>query len=226
MKTITDELFKLKDEKYADFSFKLAPTLKREDFIGVRAPALKGYYKKIKNEPYVKEFLDELPHHYYDENMLHSICLSDIKDYDEALTRVNQFLPYVDNWAACDTLKPKAFAKNKEKLIKEIKKWVKSKKTYTIRFGIEMLMNFYLDEDFKEEYLDIVSPIRSEEYYVNMMIAWYYATALAKQYDMVIKDIENHKLDKWTHNKAIQKAIESYRITDEQKVYLRSLKIV
>ena len=193
--------------------------------IGVRTPDLRNDAKKIIKENKYKEFLEELPHKYFDENQLHAFIISEIKDYEKCIIYINKFLPYVDNWATCDQMSPKIFKKNKDKLIIEIMRWIKSKETYTVRFGIGMLMQYYLDDDFNPKYLEKVSKIKSKEYYVNMMIAWYFATALAKQYDEAIKYIENDILDKWTHNKTIQKALESYRITSEQKKYLKSLKL-
>ena len=221
---IEKELFKLQDKKYKEFQIKLIPTTSPENIIGVRTPDLRNLAKDLIKENNYKEFLNELPHKYFDEKQLHAFIISGLKDYNECINYINEFLPYVDNWATCDQMSPKIFRKHHDKLFKDIKVWLKSKKTYTIRFGIGMLMEHYLDEDFKEEYLELVSKIRSEEYYVNMMIAWYFATALAKQHDKTINYIENNKLDKWVHNKTIQKAIESYRITNEQKEYLRSLK--
>ena len=225
MEKILKELFKLQDKKYRDFQVKLIPGSSIDKMIGVRTPDLRKYSKELIKENNYKEFLDELPHNYFDENQLHAFILSEIKDYDECINYINKFLPYVDNWATCDQMSPKVFKKNKDKLLLEIKKWLKSKDTYTIRFGIGMLMQHYLDDDFKKEYLKLVSKIKSNEYYINMMIAWYFATALAKQYKDTIPYLEDKILDKWTHNKTIQKAIESYRITNEQKEYLRSLKI-
>ncbi len=225
MEKILKELFKLQDKKYRDFQVKLIPGSSIDKMIGVRTPDLRKYSKELIKENNYKEFLDELPHNYFDENQLHSFILSEIKDYDECINYMNRFLPYVDNWATCDQMSPKVFKKNKDKLLLEIKKWLKSKDTYTIRFGIGMLMQHFLDDDFKKEYLKLVSKIKSNEYYINMMIAWYFATALAKQYKETIPYLEDKILDKWTHNKTIQKAIESYRITNEKKEYLRSLKI-
>ena len=222
---IRGELFKMQDKEYRDFQAKLIPGKTVDVMIGVRTPDLRKYAKELVKEGKYEDFLKDLPHKYFDENQLHAFILSEIKDYDECLEYVEKFLPYVDNWATCDQMSPKVFKKNKEKLLERIKVWIKSDKTYTIRFGIGMLMQHYLDEDFKKEYLKWVSEIKSEEYYVNMMIAWYFATALAKQYEETIKYIEKQKLDKWTHNKTIQKSVESYRITDNQKNYLRSLKI-
>jgi len=222
---IVDDLFKMKDKEYRDFQVKLIPGKTVDVMIGVRTPDLRKYAKELVKEGKYEDFLKDLPHKYFDENQLHAFILSEIKDYDECIEYVERFLPYVDNWATCDQMSPKVFKKNKDKLLERIKVWIKSDKTYTIRFGIGMLMQHYLDEDFKKEYLKWVSEIKSEEYYVNMMIAWYFATALAKQYEETIKYIEKQKLDKWTHNKTIQKSVESYRITDNQKKYLRSLKI-
>ena len=225
MEKIENELFKLKDKKYQEFQAKLIPTRNPNTIIGVRTPELRKYAKDLlKNNEY-KEFLKELPHKYFDENQLHAFIISGIKDYDECINYVNQFLPYIDNWATCDQMSPKIFKKNHDILLKEIKNWIKSKETYIIRFGIGMLMQHFLDEDFNPEYLEWVSNIESKEYYVNMMIAWYFATAIAKKYVVTISYIENKKLDVWCHNKTIQKAIESYRITPEQKEYLKSLKI-
>ena len=222
---IIDELFKLQDKKYRELQIKTIPNVTSDTIIGVRTPELRKFAKDlVKNNNYLS-FLDELPHKYFDENQLHAFIISELKDYDVCIIYLNKFLPYVDNWATCDQMSPKILKKNTDKLLSQIKIWIKSNKTYTIRFGIGMLMQYYLDENFKLEYLDMVSSIKSDEQYVNMMIAWYFATALAKQYDLVIMIIEDKKLDKWVHNKTIQKAIESYRITSLQKEYLRSLKI-
>lgn len=225
MNKIQKELFYMQDKEYRDFQVKLIPGSSIDKMIGVRTPELRKYAKKLVKENNYESFLNSLPHEYFDENQLHAFILSELKDYEECITAIKVFLPYVDNWATCDQMSPKVFKKHKEELLKEIKVWIKSKETYTIRFGIGMLMQYFLDEDFKKEYLDLVSKIKSKEYYVNMMIAWFFATALAKQYKETIPYIENNVLEKWTHNKTIQKAIESYRITEEQKEYLRSLKI-
>ena len=225
MNNIVDKLFSMQDKKYRELQIKTIPNIDPDTIIGVRTPELRKFAKELfKNNKY-KDFIEELPHKYFDENQLHAFIIFDLKDYNECIEYTNKFLPYVDNWATCDQMSPKVFKKHKEELLKEIKVWIKSKKPYTIRFGIDKLMQLYLDEDFKEEYLKLVSNIKSNEYYVNMMIAWYFATALAKQYDTTIKYIEDRKLDTWVHNKTIQKAIESYRITEKQKEYLRSLKI-
>ncbi|MBQ7148177.1 MAG: DNA alkylation repair protein [Pseudobutyrivibrio sp.] len=221
---IREELFKLQDVGYRDFQSKLIPNVNPDSVIGVRTPALRKYAKKLAKREDIGEFLDDLPHKYFDEKQLHAFVLSVMKDYGECMSRVNVFLPYVDNWATCDQMSPKIFKKHRPELLEEIDNWLTSTETYTIRFGIGMLMEHFLDEDFKPDYLEQVAKVRSEEYYVNMMIAWYFATALAKQWDATVPYIENHKLEKWTHNKAIQKSVESYRITPEQKIYLKSLK--
>lgn len=221
---IQKRLLELSDEKNADFSAKLTPGIDREKFLGVRIPASRKLAKEIIKENEHKDFLNSLPHKYYDENILHSILISEIKDYDECIKYIDEFLPYVDNWAVCDTISPKAFKNKHERLMNDILRWVNSDQTYTIRFGLKMLMAHFLDNDFKKEYFKIPAKIKSDEYYINMMIAWFYATALAKQWDSTIVFIENGVLDKWVHNKAIQKARESYRITTEQKEYLKPLK--
>lgn len=221
---IREELFKLQDVGYRDFQSKLIPNVNPDSVIGVRTPALRKYAKELAKREDIGEFLDDLPHKYFDEKQLHAFVLSVMKDYGECMSRVNVFLPYVDNWATCDQMSPKIFKKHRPELLEEIDNWLTSTETYTIRFGIGMLMEHFLDEDFKPDYLEQVAKVGSEEYYVNMMIAWYFATALAKQWDATVPYIENHKLEKWTHNKAIQKSVESYRITPEQKVYLKSLK--
>ena len=225
MKEIVDLLFCKQDIKYRDFQAPLFPNVEKERMIGVRTPELKKLAKELFGSETAKKFIETLPHYYFDENQLHAFLISLIKDYQICLNEVDRFLPYVDNWGTCDQLSPKAFAKHKDELIVSIKKWLKSKHTYTIRFAIGMLMQHYLDESFKEGYMTLVASVKSEEYYINMMIAWYFATALAKQYKNAIRFLEDHKLSPWVHNKTIQKAVESYRITDEQKIYLKSLKI-
>ena len=221
---IQKTLFSMQDKKYAAFQAKLTPNLTLEDFIGVRTPDLKKFAKQLYKEGDYQEFLSDLPHKYFDENQLHTFIIAEIKDYDTCIKEVNNFLPYVNNWATCDQLSPKSFKKNKDKLLKEIKVWIKSKETYTVRFAIGNLMRHYLEEDFDKKYPEMVSKVRSDEYYINMMIAWYFATALAKQYDSVLPYVTDNKLDVWTHNKTIQKAVESDRITSQQKDYLKSFK--
>ena len=222
---IRKELFRQQDTKYRDFQSKLMPTVAPETAIGVRTPALRKYAKALTKREDIADFLNDLPHRYFDENQLHAFIISEIKDYDKCMEEVKKFLPYVDNWATCDQLSPKTFKKHKAELLEEIKIWIDSDHTYTIRFGIGMLMQHFLDEDFDPVYPEMVSKLRSDEYYVNMMIAWYFATALAKQYETVLPYIEKQKLDSWIHNKTIQKSVESYRITPEQKEYLKSLKV-
>lgn len=221
---IINNLNSLSDSKYRDFQIKLIPGKTSDQMIGVRTPDLRSYAKELSKCDDISDFLNNLPHKYFDENQLHAFVISLMKDYDKCMCEVERFLPYVDNWATCDQMSPKIFKKNKEKLLEKIRDWIVSDKTYTIRFGIKMLMEHFLDDDFDLQYPDMVASVRSEEYYVNMMIAWYFATALAKQYDSILPYIEEKRLDTWTHNKAIQKSIESYRITDDQKSYLRSLK--
>ena len=221
---IKEELFALKDAPYGDFQAKLVPNIPRDLFIGVRVPEIRKLAKKLAREPEASEFLSDLPHKYYDENILHGLLLSEIKDYEACIAAIDRFLPYVDNWAVCDILSPKIFRKHKTPLLEKIKEWSASDRTYTCRFGIGMLMSHFLDEDFKPEYLEIPASLHREEYYVRMMIAWFFATALAKQWDTTINIIEDHRLDTWTHNKTIQKARESWRITRKEKEYLKSLK--
>ena len=218
-------LFQLQDKCYRDFQSKLIPTIPVETIIGVRIPTIRKLAKEYGKDPESVEFLKQLPHTYYDENILHALLVAEIKDYEVCVKEVEHFLPYVDNWAVCDIFSPKVFRKNKDKLIDKIREWTASGHPYTCRFGREMLMTHFLDEDFRVEYLEIPAAVHSEEYYVNMMIAWFYATALAKQWDAAVGYIEKKCLDPWTHNKTIQKARESYRITQEQKEYLKTLKV-
>ena len=222
---IERELFKLKDERYKDFHSKLMPTVDTDKIIGVRTPALRKLAKDFSKTEESKEFLKKLPHKYYEEDNLHAFLIEQIKNFDTAISETERFLPYIDNWATCDLFFPKIFNKNKRAVLLKIDKWIKSDKTYTVRYAIGLLMRMFLDEDFDTEYLDMVAEVRSEEYYINMMIAWYFATALAKRYDASLPYITGHKLDTWTHNKAIQKAIESNRIDKDVKVYLRELKL-
>lgn len=224
MTKIQAELFAMQEKTYRDFSSSLMPTVQKERIIGVRTPILRNYARKIKTEPCAKAFLRSLPHKYYEENNLHAFLIEQVPDFDDCIAEINRFLPYVDNWATCDSMRPKCFKKNTAKLLFEIEKWLASTHTYTIRFGIEMLMIYFLDGDFEPCFLEKVCTVKSDEYYVNMMRAWYFATALAKQYDAAVKYITENRLDTWTHNKTIQKAVESYRITLEQKAFLKSVK--
>ncbi|MDU5186769.1 MAG: DNA alkylation repair protein [Finegoldia magna] len=220
---VINELQSLQDLNYRDFQAKLIPTIDKSTIIGVRMPDLRKLAKKI-DEKQAQIFMQDLPHTYYEENMLHSILISNMKNYDDCIDHLERFLPFVDNWAVSDCISPKIFTKNTDKLIGKIKLWAKSSHTYTVRVAICLLMKYFLDEKFKVEYLNVATQIKSEEYYVNMMVAWFFATALAKQWDDVIFVLEDNLLDEWTHNKTIQKARESFRITPEQKQYLKSLK--
>ena len=225
IENVQADLFAIQDLAYRDFQAKLLPTIEKETVIGVRMPVLRKFAKGYGKTEEAKEFMKVLPHKYYEENNLHGMLLEQIKDYDELIIELEKFLPHIDNWATCDLLSLRIVKKNLEDFLEKINKYIKSDQPYTIRFGISMLMKHYLDDNFKIEYANKVAGVQSEEYYVNMMRAWYFATALAKQYDSIIPFIEEKKLDVWTHNKAIQKSIESYRITSEQKEYLRTLKI-
>ena len=220
------KLYSLQDMKYRDMQIRIIPSINPESVIGVRTPELKRMATDILKAGDYQEFLNELPHKYFEENQLQAFIISGIKDLNECMEELEKFLPYVDNWATCDQMSPKIFRKHRKKLLTRIKKWIKSEKTYTVRFGVGMLMEHFLDEEFDPEYPAMVAEIRSEEYYVNMMIAWYFATALAKQYESVLPYLEQKRLDDWTHNKAVQKSVESRRITEEQKIYLKSLKLV
>lgn len=221
---VRKELYSLQDSKYADFSAKLSPDMKREDFIGVRTPALKDLAKRMVKDGTAAEFIAILPHKFFEENQLHAFIISLIRDFDVAIKEVEKFLPFIDNWATCDQLRSKAFAKYPERLLPYIDKWLTSRKTYTIRFGMGALMCYFLDDKFKPEYLSKVAAVKSDEYYINMMIAWYFATALAKQYEATVPYIEEHKLPDWVHRKTIQKAVESFRVTDEHKAYLKTFR--
>ena len=222
---IKSRLSELQDEKYREMQIKIIPNVDPESIIGVRTPALRSLAKELAKRDDVDVFLDDLPHGFFEENQLHAFILSGMKDYEACIQRLHSFLPYVDNWATCDQMSPKVFKKHRPELLEQIKDWIASDEPYTIRFGVGMLMEHFLDEDFDPKYPEMVAVLRSDEYYVNMMIAWYFATALAKQYEIVLPFIEGKKLDDWTHNKAIQKSIESYRVPDEHKQYLRSLRV-
>lgn len=222
---VKERLFELQDLEYKTFHSKLMPTIDSERIIGIRTPMLRKFAREFAKTPEAAVYLEILPHDYYEENNLHGMLLDLMKDYDKCLEYQNQFITYIDNWATCDLQSMKICKKHKEEFLEQVKNWLESEHPYTVRFAIRMLMSHYLDEDFSGGYPEMVVKVQSEEYYVKMMVAWYFATALAKQYDAVIPYIEEQRLEKWTHNKTIQKAIESYRITDEQKEYLRKLKI-
>lgn len=223
---IRSGLFNMQDITYRDFHSKLMPTIDKELIIGVRTPQLRKYSKELfkSHKEEAKIFMDSLPHTYYEENNVHAFFIEQIKDYDECIQALDAFLPYVDNWATCDMMAPKIFKKHLPQLLTEINRWIASEHTYMIRFAIDMLMKFYLEDEFRTEQADMVAAVQSEEYYIKMVIAWYFATALAKQYDVILPYIEENRLDIWTHNKTIQKAVESYRITAQQKAYLKTLK--
>ena len=225
-KTVLYEKLKaLQDLKYRDMQLRIIPTVDPESVIGVRTPELKAMAKDILRSGDHRDFLNDLPHEYFEENQLHAFIISGMKELDECVEELEKFLPYIDNWATCDQLSPKIFKKHREVLLEHIKKWIRSDKTYTVRFGMGMLMEHFLDADYDQQYPEMVAEIRTEEYYINMMIAWYFATALTKQYDQVLPYIEEKRLDDWTHNKTIQKCLESRKISDEKKRYLKSLKI-
>ncbi len=221
---IRQELFSLQDPGYKSFQCALMPTVDPDTVIGVRTPALRAFAKRLKGEKEISSFLSDLPHRYYEENNLHAFLIEGITEFDPCIASLNAFLPFVDNWATCDMMRPKVLKKNPEALLREIGAWIVSKHCYTVRFGIGMLMVHFLDQDFDQRYPEMVSQIRSEEYYVNMMIAWYFATALAKQWDAIIGYLEEERLPLWVHNKTIQKAVESLRISKERKQYLRTLR--
>lgn len=222
---VQDKLFSMQDEKYRLFQCKLMPTVPPDEVIGVRTPALRAFSKELIKTPYADCFTDILPHRYYEENNLHGMIVERQKNFELAVEQLDRFLPYINNWATCDLIRPKVFSKNTNKLIEHIERWIATGDTYTVRFGIEMLMTFYLDDKFRTEYLEIAAQVRSDRYYVNMMTAWFFATALAKQYRAALPFLENRRLDTWTHNKAIQKSCESRRLTEQQKAYLKSLKV-
>lgn len=224
MTEIQKRLFSLGEESFGDFQAKLMPTVERARIIGVRTPALRALARELKGSAAAERFMEELPHEYFDEDQLHGFLISLEGDYERCIARLESFLPYVDNWATCDQLSPRCFKKRPAGLAEKAQEWIESGETYTVRFGIGVLMSHYLDESFDNMYPELIAGIRSEEYYVNMMIAWYFATALAKQYDAVIGYFEGQRLPLWVHNKAIQKALESYRVSAEHKTYLRSLK--
>ena len=225
MNTLQRQLFDLQDLKYREFHSKLMPGIAKETIIGIRTPVLRNFVKEFRKTDEAQLFLAELPHQYYEENNIHMMLIAQIRDYEACIAEVNRFLPYINNWATCDLPQPKCFGAHKKELLQEVHKWIASNETYTIRYGIGTLMRFYLDDDFDSSYVTLVAQVRSEEYYVNMMIAWYMATALARHWSSTIPYITDRKLDVWVHNKTIQKAVESFRISSEQKEILKSLRI-
>ena len=224
-KRVVERLFELKDEKYKEFSSALIPGVDVDCVIGVRTPDMRRLAREFYHSGDYEDFLDSLPHKYHEKYFIHAMLIEQIKDFDEVVRKTELLLPFVNNWAVCDSFSPKCFAKNKEKLIKKIRVWLRASDTYTVRFALKMLMTHFLDADFKTEFLDIAAEVKSDEYYIKMMQAWYFATALAKQYSYAVKYLEANRLSAWVHNKTIQKAVESLRISDEKKVYLKSLKV-
>lgn len=220
-----NKLFELQDSQYRNFAIKLLPTVDKDTIIGIRTPVLGRFAKKYFHADNAKEFLNNLPHRYFEENSIHTLIVSDIKNYDDCIQAADKFLPYVDNWATCDSLVPKIFAKHTERLIVDIKRWIDSNSTYTIRFGISMLMKFYLDQHFDKQYLNWVAAIKFNDYYVEMMAAWYFAEALVKQYDSAVVFLEQNLLPRSVHVKTIRKAVDSRRIPDKRKEYLKSLRV-
>ena len=222
--TVYERLIGGADENYKEFQSKLVPNIPGETILGVRTPDMRRIAKEINGTAEAEQFLAELPHRYYEENLVHFFVIAMIKDFDGCVAAVERFLPYVDCWPVCDQTSPKVFAKNHDRLLPRIKAWIASEHVYTSRFGIRMLMNEFLGDDFRPEYLAWVAAVKGEDYYIKMMVAWYFATALAKQYDESVVYIEERRLEPWTHNKAIQKAIESFRVSEEHKAYLRTLR--
>ena len=220
---ITDRLFELRDTGYRDFHSRLIPDIPKEKIIGVRTPMLRKLAKELAGTQEAERFINSLPHKFYEENNLHAFLICEMKDYDSCMAEVERFLPYIDNWATCDGFLPKVFEKHRAEVYTKIEEWIKSSETYTVRFAVVTLIG-YLKNDFDEQMLSLVADIRAEEYYVNMAIAWYFSMALAKQYDAALPYLLEERLDRWTHNKSIQKAIESRQIDDKTKQYLRTLK--
>ena len=224
MTNLQKKLFQMQDKAYKEFTQKLMPTVPHEKVIGIRTPHLRSFAKEFFKTQNFQKFLNKLPHKYFEEDNLHTFVIEQIKDYETAIQETEKFLPFIDNWATCDMFLPKVFKKHKEELLPKIYEWMKSKNTYTVRYAIGILMKLYLDEDYNSEYLKLVASVKSDEYYINMMKAWYFSTALSKQYSDAVLYLQNNVLDKWTHNKTIQKAIESNRISPKTKECLKSLR--
>lgn len=220
----TDRLLELQEEAYGRFQSRIVPNIDSKTILGIRIPVLKALAKEFFTDPAKEEFFSELPHRYYEENQLHIMLICLEKDFDKCIEELNRFLPYADNWAVTDQASPKCFKKHHKELIPVITDWLHSEHVYTARYGINIFMREFLDTDFDVRFAEMISEKQGEDYYLRMIIAWYFATGLAKQYDAIVPFIEQHKLDKWTHNKAIQKAVESFRVTDEHKAYLKTLK--
>ena len=223
--TATERVMELRDEKNAAFVARLIPNLPPETILGARTPELRRLARQLRGTEEASRFLEALPHSFLEENSLHAFLIGEIRDYDRCLQEVERFLPYVNNWATCDSLRPKVFSKHRAELLTAVKRWLLSDETYTVRFGLGMLMTHYLDADFRPEFLAWAAEIRSEEYYVRMMLAWFFATALAKQYEAALPYLQERRLDPWTHNKTIQKAAESFRVPEEHKAFLKTLRV-
>ena len=221
---VFQRLSELSDPTYRDFQAGLIPNISPETILGVRVPALRRLARELRGSAEAQEFMAALPHEYYDENCLHGLLINDIKDFGATVSALDAFLPYVDNWAVCDLISPRSFKSRPPELAAHVRRWLESSHSYTVRFGIGVLMSFYLDEGFEPAQLEAVAERCCEEYYVNMMVAWYFATALAKQPEAALPYIENRRLSRWTHNKAIQKPIESPRTPEETKAYLKPLR--
>ena len=222
---VREEMLKLRDEKNAAFLARLVPNIAPESILGARFPDLRKLTRALRGTEEAARFLDKLPHELFEENLLHALLLNEVRDYEASLAALERFLPFVDSWSACDTLRPKPFARHKTELLTEIPRWLADEKPYVRRFGLEMLMTYFLNEAFAPEQLDWAARTRGEDYYVKMMQAWYFATALAKQYEAALPVLEERRLEPWTHNKTIQKAIESFRVSDEHKAYLKTLRV-
>ena len=222
---IQEELFSFRDEQYREFNAKLLPTVDKEKIIGIRTPLLRKYAKAFAKRPEAELFMQTLPHDYFEENNLHAVLVQKMRSFDNCIKELDCFLPFVDNWATCDMMSPKILRKNPDALMKKIRQWLNSDHTYTVRFAVKCLMDFYLEENFTEEVLYLVSQVDKEDYYIKMVCAWFFATALAKQYESALPYLTEHRLPLWVHNKTIQKAVESYRIDDDTKKYLKTLKI-
>ena len=225
IRNVQKELFAMQDLQYRDFHSRLMPTVKKEKVIGVRTPQLRKYANVFANTGDALVFMQNLPHQYYEEDNLHGFLIEKIKVYEDCIEALDRFLPYVDNWATCDMMCPKVLKKEPGQLLEKIKDWINAKDVYMVRFGLKCLMNYYLDDYFSIECPALAASVKSEEYYIQMMQSWYFATALAKQYDVILPFLLEHRLSKWVHNKTIQKAVESYRITADQKNYLKTLKL-
>lgn len=223
---VSTHLLSLRDDKYGDFHASLIPNVLRERIIGIRMPVLRAFAKELsKDESAVAQFIATLPHHYLDEYTLHALLVAEIRDFPTAMAECERLIPYIDNWAVCDVFSPKAFSKDHKALYGKCLEWLQSKRTYTVRFGIVTLMRHFLDKDFRHDVLDKVSAIRSDEYYINMAVAWFFCDALIKQWNSALPYLEQHRLNPWTHNKTISKCIDSFRISPGRKEYLRTLRI-